>query len=234
MSKLDCSVGIPVWNEELILVANTGRLMEHLQCMGDCEIMIVSNGSTDRTAELGRRLASENSRIRFFELPKRDVAEAFRTMLREARCDSLITFDMDLSADLSFVDRALPLLQTHDLVVGSKRTGEQRRAWIRKLGSDLYIRCANRLLEFGVDDYSMGAKAYRISFFREHIDRLGRGTSYVVNGIYIARWNGGRIAQIPVSCRDFRRSRFNLLQEGCHKFSHLIRLWLRHHRGRRG
>lgn len=226
--EMDFSIGIPVWNEESILVQNTSHLCNHLERLGTYEIIIVSNGSTDQTLELGQTLASENPHIRFFELAQRDVAGAFRVMLREARSDFLISIDMDLSADLKFIDQALTLLPSCDLVVGSKKLGDQHRRWVRKLGSDLYIRCANRLLQLGVEDYSMGAKGYRVPFFKKFFDRLGEGTCYVVNCIYLARWNGGKIAEIPIACHDLRKSRFNLLYEGFHKFSHLMGLYFKH------
>jgi len=226
--KVEFSLGIPVWNEELILVQNMTRLCHYLEGLGVYEIIIVSNGSTDRSAQLGHSLASENPHIRFFEIAQRDVAGAFRLMLREARSDFLISLDMDLSADLKFIDQALALLPSCDLVVGSKKKGDQHRRRLRKLGSDLYIRCANGLLKLGVEDYSMGAKGYRVPFFRGFYERLGKGTCYVVNCIYLARWNGGKIAEIPIACHDLRKSRFNLFYEGFHKFSHLTGLYLKH------
>ena len=228
MRPLDFSIGIPVYNEESILVENTLRLGKYLKELGSYEIIIVSNGSTDRSAELGRMLASENSEIRFYEIPQRDVAKAFQTMLQEAGCDFLITLDMDLSIDLKFIDRALTLLESHDLVVGSKKLGDQHRSWVRRWGSAVYIRCADILLDLGVEDYSMGAKGYRISFFLGFLPDMGRWTNYVVNCIYLARWKGGKITEIPVSCYDYRKSKFNLLYEGYQKFSHLIGLWLKH------
>ncbi|MDA2934756.1 glycosyltransferase family 2 protein [Acidobacteria bacterium AH-259-D05] len=230
---MDFSIGIPVWNEESILVENTSRLCNHLERLGGFEIIIVSNGSTDRTAELGRMLASKNARIRFFEIPERDVAAAFRMMLQEVRCDFLISLDMDLPVDFKFIEQALTLLRSYDLVIGSKKLGNQSRSWVRRFGSDLYIRCANRLLLLGVEDYSMGAKGYRVSFFKKFLDRLGHGTSYAVNCIYLARWNGGKIVEVPVSCRDFRKSKFSLWHEAYHKFSHLIGLWVKHELARK-
>ncbi|MFQ5737742.1 MAG: glycosyltransferase family 2 protein [Acidobacteriota bacterium] len=226
--KVDFSVGIPICDEEAILLENTSRLCQYLEELGVYEVIIVSNGSADRSVEIGRQLAAHNARVRFFEIRQRNVAEAFQIMLGEARSDFLISLDMDLSAHLEFVEEALRLLHSHDLVVGSKKLGSQKRSFIRKVGSDLYIRCARRLLQLGVDDYSMGAKAYRVSFFERFKGQLGNGTCYVVNALYLARWNGGRIVQIPVSCHDLRRSRFNLAYEALHKFAHLFHLWLKH------
>jgi hypothetical protein len=43
---------------------------------------------------------------------------------------------------------------------------------------------------------------------------------------YLTKRAGGRIAQVPESCEDWRASKFNLLREALYKYGHLIRLWL--------
>ena len=54
------TVGIPVFNEEEILRPNTLRLVAYLrQRYDDFEVVVASNGSTDRTVELGTALAAE-------------------------------------------------------------------------------------------------------------------------------------------------------------------------------
>ena len=49
--------------------------------------------------------------------------------------------------------------------------------------------------------------------------------AYVLDLVFYVHRDGGRVVQIPVSCEDFRRSRFNLGREAIHKFSNLGRLW---------
>ena len=52
------TVGIPVLNEEAILVPNTERLLHFLDGLGrEYEVLIGSNGSTDSTTTLGADLS---------------------------------------------------------------------------------------------------------------------------------------------------------------------------------
>ena len=81
--------------------------------------------------------------------------------VERARYPLLVSADMDLSVDLSFVPAALELLETHDIVVGSKKLGHQKRAWLRRFGSEFFLRIARLLLGIVYDDYSIAAKAYR-------------------------------------------------------------------------
>jgi len=62
---------------------------------------------------------------------------------------------------------------------------------------------------------------------RRFINRIDAGSSYVLEMCFLTQRAGGRIVQVPVSCEDWRASKFNLAYEALHKYGHLIRLWLR-------
>lgn len=222
------TVGIPVYNEEAILVPNTERLLDYLKEFGcEFEVLIGSNGSTDATTALGVDLSRRFPRVRFFHVPDRGVGFAFRRFIEEARYPHLVSVDMDLSVELNFIPRALELLETHDIVVGSKRMGNQKRSWFRKLGSDSFLRAVRLLLGITYDDYSIAAKAYRVETLRRYVARVNTGSSYVLEFCYLTHRDGGRVVQVPVSCEDWRSSRFNLLHEALYKYNHLVRFWLR-------
>jgi hypothetical protein len=138
---------------------------------------------------------------------------------------------MDLSVDLSFVPTALDLLETHDIVVGSKKLGNQNRSLFRRLGSELFLRAVRLLLGITYEDYSLAAKAFRVATLRRFIDRINVGSSYVLEICFLTHRAGGRVVQVPVSCEDWRASKFNLLNEAIYKYRHLLGLWLRY-RGR--
>ena len=99
------TVGIPVFNEEEILRPNTLRLVEYLrQRYDDFEVVLASNGSTDRTVELGTALAAQIPEVRFLHWPRPGVGRAFRRIAAVARYDWLVSMDMDLSVGLDFID----------------------------------------------------------------------------------------------------------------------------------
>jgi glycosyltransferase involved in cell wall biosynthesis len=222
------SVGIPVYNEEAILVPNTERLLAFLNHLGrEYEVIIGSNGSTDSTTALGIDLSRRFPEVSFFHVPQRGVGLAFREFLRRARYPFLISLDMDLSIDLDFVTRALALLETNEIVVGSKKLGKQKRSFVRRLASDTFLRMARLLLGVTYDDYSIAAKAYRVGTARRFANRINEGSSYVIEMCFLTMRAGGRIVQIPVACEDWRKSKFNLLHEAVYKYSHLFALWVK-------
>lgn len=222
------TVGIPVLNEEAILVPNTERLLHYLDGLGrDYEVIIGSNGSTDSTTTLGVDLSRRFPRVSFFHLPEKGVGLAFKEFVRRAKHPFLVSVDMDLSVDIDFVRVAVELLETHDIVVGSKKMGNQKRSLFRRLGSDSFLQATRLLLGLTYDDYSIAAKAFRVEVLRRFIDRINEGSSYVLEICYLTKNAGGRITQVPVTCEDWRQSKFNLWHEAVYKYSHLVRLWVR-------
>ncbi|MEW5722570.1 MAG: glycosyltransferase family 2 protein [Thermodesulfobacteriota bacterium] len=224
--KPGLTVIIPVLNEADILEDNTRLLVGYLERLGrPFEVIIVSNGSTDGTEALGRRLAGQFKTVRFLTLPEKGVGRAFALGVREAGFDLIVSLDMDLSIDLGFIPRAADLLDDYQIVVGSKKMGSQARTFWRKAGSTAFILTARALLGLSFKDYSIAAKAYHREVLLRYLDRIDHGTSYVLDIIYHTLAHGGRALEIPVHCEDFRASKFNLLREALYRFHHLFRLW---------
>ncbi len=218
-------VFLPVYNEEAILEANAQALLAYLENCGlDYEVIIGSNGSSDRTPELGRRLAASHPRLRFFHLPQRGPGRAFARSLELATAPNLVTLDMDLSVSPAFVPQALELLKDHDVVVGSKRQGREERSWTRVLGSGLYIACARLLLGLPYQDYSIGAKGFSLDLAKSLPHLIDGHTAYAGNLICAAHFSGRAVAVLPVSCSDRRRSHFNLGREALYRLGWLLRL----------
>jgi len=222
------TVFVPVFNEEGLLETNTLRLRALLASLElPYEIILGSNGSVDGTVPMGERLSRRYGEIRFFHLTRKGVGSAFKKGVTMARYGRIVTMDMDLSVHMKFIPEACRLLESYDVVIGSKITGSQNRPRIRRLASTAFIRLAGVLLRIHFHDYSIAAKGYRKALIEEYLPLLNDKTFYVVEILYRARHDGMRLKEIPVQCSDMRESRFNLAHEGIHKFGHLFGLWLR-------
>jgi len=220
---------IPVYNEGDILINNCIYLLKFIKTLDvSFEIIIGSNGSTDKTNSLGYALAEENHQIRFFSLPQKGVVgSVFIKAVEISRYDKLISLDIDLTVNLSFIIHSIELLDKYDLVIGSKKAGKETRSWLRRLGSSTYIWLVKKSLELEFTDYSIGAKAYQRSAILPLIDKIDARTGYVLTLIYYLNKNRHPIVQIPIICNDHRESKFDLFREGLYRFSHLFNLWFK-------
>lgn len=228
MGRDPLTILIPAYNEESIIATNIERLRSHLKArdIEKYEILLISNGSTDRTVELATACALGRDDLRVVALDRRGVGRAFKEGMRCAHHDRVICLDLDLTIDLAFVESAAASLATADIVIGSKQTGAQQRSWFRQLASAAFIACTRSLLGLRFTDYSIGAKGYRRSAVLPYLSALADGSAYVVQLIAWSHRDGGAIAEIPIWCDDRRRSKFNLLHEGLYRFGSLFLLWL--------
>ncbi len=223
----DYSIFIPVYNEEAVITDNTRRLCAFLDRLGhDYELILGSNGSTDRSEELGAELAAELPRVSFFHLPVKGPGFAFAHALRLFRGRALVTMDMDLAVELDFVPEALELLEGYQVVVGSKRQGRQERSGLRILGSGLFIAAARLLLGLPFEDYSLGAKAFSREVLTRFAGAVDGHTSYTTNLIFCARQANLPMVELAVLCSDRRASRFNLGHEAAYRLAWVARLFV--------
>lgn len=219
---------VPVYNEEEILRKNAGQLIEYSNGLGvPYEIIIVSNGSTDASGKIGQELERENSQIRFFSLLEKGVGRAFKKGILESKHEHLIFMDADLSADLSFIEKANRLLESHVLVLGSKIKGLQNRGAFRKIGSFVFYLSVLALMGMKYVDYAPGAKAYRKNFLMKYFKYIDDHTSFVLNLTFMASVKKEPVIEIPIACEDHRKSRFNLWQEAGSKYKGLLCLKMR-------
>jgi glycosyltransferase involved in cell wall biosynthesis len=227
-SRDPLTILIPAYNEEPILATNIDRLRAFLREreIEKYEIILVSNGSTDRTVEIAEACALGRDDLRVIALDRRGVGRAFKEGVRRAQYDRLVCLDLDLTIDLAFIESAAASLANADIIIGSKQTGAQQRSWIRRLASASFIACTRHLLGLEFTDYSIGAKAYRKSTVIPYLFALADGSAYVVQLIVWSHRHGAAIAEIPIWCDDRRRSKFNLLHEGLYRFGSLFLLWL--------
>lgn len=225
------SVAIPVYNEERILVKNTERLIKFLGKFNNSfEILLCDNGSNDKTSILGAALESKFPRkVKFLSIPEsRSVGFAFKKMVKSAKCNKLISLDMDLTIDFEhFIPKCLELLESNSMVIGSKKVGKQHRPFHRKLMSGTFIYLTRLLLGLDFSDYSIGAKGYQRKYLLSLTDKIDRSTFYVIKLAYFLKQKKLKIAEVPVRVHDVRKSRFNILYDAIYRGTCLLNFWFR-------
>lgn len=154
------SLVVPCFNEEHGLQRFHDALVAALpERARDYEVILVDDGSTDRTLHEARRLAAANPRLRYVSLSRNFGKEpAMLCGLRHARGDRVALLDADLQHPPELLRRMLRLLDSgYDQVVACRsRSGERR--W-RSLPARAYYRAARRFAGVRMPD---GAGDFRV------------------------------------------------------------------------
>jgi dolichol-phosphate mannosyltransferase len=200
---------LPTYNErenlEPMLQA-LGELLEN----GD-RVLVIDDGSPDRTGELADRLAETRPWVEVLHRPeKRGLGPAYLAGFRHAlNLDAELVFEMDCdrSHDPADVPRLRAAAHGADLVLGSRYVrGGTIRNWglVRRLisaGGSLYARI---VLGVPVRDLTGGFKCYRRRVLEEiDLDAVrSRGYAFQIETTYRALRAGFRVVEVPITFVD--------------------------------
>jgi glycosyltransferase involved in cell wall biosynthesis len=204
------SVVVPARNEEESLPILVARIVEVCAASGLAlaDIVLVDDGSNDRTWEVMSRLAAENAAIQAIRL-RRNFGKATALMVGIAAStgEAVVTMDADLQDDPGEIPRFIETLAAgYDLVSGWKK--ERLDPISKTLPSRLFNSVTARISGVRLNDFNCGFKAYRREIF-DTVELYGELHRYVP---VLAHALGYRIAEIPVRhhARRFGTSKYGV------------------------
>jgi glycosyltransferase involved in cell wall biosynthesis len=162
-TPLDLSVVVPLYNEEESLPYLLQQLTDALRPSGErFELVLVNDGSSDRTAEVLEQLSHEVPELVAVLLRKNyGQTAAMAAGFDVAQGDVIVSLDGDLQNDPADIPMLLAKLREgYDLVSGWRHQ-RQDAALQRKLPSRIANRLIGRVTGVKLHDYGCSLKAYR-------------------------------------------------------------------------
>jgi glycosyltransferase involved in cell wall biosynthesis len=197
-STVQISVVIPCLNEEAAVGAVVVQAWEGIKRSGRSgEVIVVDNGSTDRSAEVAREHGA-----RVVVERRQGYGSAYLTGLTQARGEYIVMGDADETYPLSelapFVER---LEQGDDLVLGSRFKGTihgDAMPWLnRRIGNPMLTGLLNLFFGVRVSDAHCGMRAMR----REALgvlDLHSTGMEFASEMVFKAFRRGLHVSEIPI------------------------------------
>ena len=194
--KVDCSVIVPVYEEEDNLVPLHARITEVLAPTGsDYEVIYVDDGSRDHSFARLQEIAADDERVIVVQF-RRNFGQtaALAAGIAQARGEVLVFLDADLQNDPADIPRLLAKIDEGYDVVSGWRVNRQDAAVSRRLPSHIANSLISAVTGVHIHDYGCTLKAYRREVV-EHIHLYGEMHRFIPAH---AAWVGASITEIPV------------------------------------
>lgn len=221
MKKIYLSIIIPAYNEEINLKRGAlASVYEYLSKQKySWEVLVVDDGSTDKTAKLVANFANKHKGFKLMKEPHRGKGGTVIAGILAARGEIVFFSDMDQSTPINQIEKFLPKFEKgFDVVIGS-RTGREGAPLIRKAMAYGWIALRTVILRLPFKDTQCGFKAFKrdaatkifskMKVFGEKMKAKGASVTagFDLEVLYIARKLGLRVAAVPVEWYEYGERR---------------------------
>jgi dolichol-phosphate mannosyltransferase len=192
------TIVIPALNEEREIADTVNEVLEVARSeLADFEIVLIDDGSTDRTGELMEQLAAPEPRIRVVHhAAPRGVGAGFLDALAKAKFDSITLVPGDNAYQVDGVRRLFQKAGTADVVI-SYRNNQSDRSVVRSGMSHTLRTILNVLFGFHLHDYH-SMIIYPVKWLRQ-FDLEAEGYGYQIESVISLLQLGLTYDQVPVS-----------------------------------
>ena len=224
MPQPDVSIVIPAFEEQDRLGDSLSKIAEYLRAnspMG--EIIVVDDGSGDRTAEVGREVLAgfpdiRSNVIRYEQ--NRGKGYAVKTGLLAATADVALFSDADLSTPIEGMPKLIDPIKAgeYDVTFGSRALDRSligtHQPWRREQGGKVMNFIIRMLSGLNFSDTQCGFKAFNMQKFRRSldvmtVDRFG----FDVEFLFVANRQGLRLKEVPVRWNNVEGSKVKVVRD---------------------
>ena len=222
MSYPKYSIVIPAFNEEARIGGALDAVLACIRQRGwSAEVVVVDDGSRDKTAEIVQAFAANAPELRMLQNPgNRGKGYSVRNGILHSLGEVVMFTDADLSAPIEEADGLLAAIAGGaDIAIGSRWLERTRQSIRQPLYRQFFGRCFNgvtrAVMRLPFADTQCGFKAFtraaaQTVFQLQTIERWGFDPEI----LFIALKRGYRVVEVPVSWAHDERTRISYLRDG--------------------
>ena len=224
------SIVIPAYNEEERLGPTLDRVLAFARGNGwRAEIIVVNDGSRDRTAEIVRSYERNTGIVRLLENPgNRGKGYSVRNGVLNATGEFILFTDADMSSPIEEASKLLQALAGGaDIAIGSRWARSElqtrRQSLARQFLGRVFNLLLRLLLRLDFKDTQCGFKAFRREAARAvfPLQRV-EGWGFDPEILFLANQFGFRMVEVPVRWGHDTRTRINPLLDGARMVSDML------------
>ncbi len=224
------SIVIPAFEEQDRLGESVRTILRYIETEKlSAELIIVDDGSSDKTAETGEKVCTEfpdvQTKVIRYE-KNRGKGFAVKTGLLASNADIAIFSDADLSTPIDELPKLVEPIQKgeYDLTFGSRALDRsligERQPWRREQGGKVFNLIVRTLTGLPFWDTQCGFKAFNMKKFRPllnvmQIERFG----FDVEFLFVANLHKLKLKEIPVRWNHDERTKVSVLRDSQRMFN---------------
>jgi len=228
--KPEISIVIPAFEEQDRLGESVRTILRYIESEKlSAELIIVDDGSGDKTAETGETVSAEfpdvQTKVIRYE-KNRGKGFAVKTGLLVAEADIAIFSDADLSTPIEELPKLVEPIQNgeFDLTFGSRALDRsligERQPWRREQGGKVFNLIVRTLTGLPFWDTQCGFKAFNMKKFRPlldvmQIERFG----FDVEFLFVANLHKLKLKEIPVRWNHDERTKVSVVRDSQRMFN---------------
>ncbi len=211
------SVVIPAYNEEPVIGSTVSKIRKLHPYF---EIIVVDDGSTDRTAA-----EAEGAGATVIRHPYNiGNGAAVKTGIRRASGELLVIMDGDGQHDPADISRLLAEAEQYDLVVGA-RSGQSQASLGRRLANWCYNKLASYVGKFPIKDLTSGFRVFRRKTVLNYLYLFPNTFSYPTTSTLAYLRSGLTIQYVPITAaKRTGKSKIKPFQDGSRFLLIIIRI----------
>ena len=199
----------PAWNEEeyvKMAVLEANKALKEIT--DNYEVIIVDDGSTDKTGEIVERLAEKDSRIKvLYHKKNQKLGKAIRTGISAAQKDLILYSDIDLPFDFREINKMIDLMELSNAdIISAFRFNRAEKELRRAIYSFFYNLLIKILFRINIKDINCPAKLFKKLIF-EKVDLKSNGSFIDAELIIKSIKRGYKVRQMGVEYFPRTKSR---------------------------
>uniref|UniRef100_A0A7C4TJR9 dolichyl-phosphate beta-glucosyltransferase n=1 Tax=candidate division WWE3 bacterium TaxID=2053526 RepID=A0A7C4TJR9_UNCKA len=214
---VEFSIVIPAFNEEAGITSSLTQVINFMRGFSNgFEVIVVDDGSTDKTAEKVENHLKEYPQIKLIKNPHKGKAFSTRTGVLMASGKYVLMSDADMATPISELKRLFIWMQDHgfEVVVGSREGIGAKRAnepLTRHIMGRVFNMIVRVLTGLDIQDTQCGFKLFKGEAAQEIFNRLlvfgseveetekPRVSAFDVEILLVAKKLGYKIKEVPIS-----------------------------------
>ena len=226
------SVVIPAYNENAVVYQNMVLLDgECKKYFDDYEIVVVSDGSTDKTKDTVREKLVPLGIVDAGYENNLGKGGALKAGVAAACGDIIVTTDCDLAYGTEVIKKAAEILWKNtdfDLLIGSRSKaadGFEGYPFIRRVASRMYFSMISMIAGIKVSDSQCGFKVYRRDAGKKLFAQLEtKGFAFDLEILMRATRQGYKIYEMPVKIISHSESKISVVKDSVRMLKDVMRI----------